>query len=241
MRKWFFPVVTMLLLWSYSYCSAESLKINTSIKPPFSTEQGSGFFDLLIAELSARVGVHIELARLPAERALQMVNDGLSDGDLPRISGLSSTYPDLIEVKEPVIDYHFVAFKHKEYKSKSVCWEKLKDKNVGFIIGWKIYEKKVSTSASVTRVSSPAQLFKVLNSRRIDVALYERYAGRYQIQSQNYLELEECKYVLAVRPMHIYLNKKHEKLADVFSEELKEMKNDGSWDKIALRTLKRSS
>ena len=216
------------------------LKINTSIKPPFSTEQENGFFDLLLAELFTRTGIQIDLIRLPPERALQMANEGLSDGEIPRISGLSSMYPNLIEIEEPVINYYFVAFKHKDDEPLELCWEKLAGKSVGFVIGWKIYENNVPKSAIITRVTSPAQLFKLLDAKRISLALYERYAGRHLIEANNYKNFEECNQPLAVRPMHLYLNKKHQNLAGVLSKELKEMKRDGSWQKIASLTLEKS-
>lgn len=239
MKSLLFALFSLIILQTSLCHGAENLKINTSIKPPFSTEEENGFFDILVNELFARLGFRVDLVRLPAERALQMANEGLSDGDIPRISGLSSLYPNLIEIEEPVVDYYFVAFSHKNLMPLEFCWEKMAGKRVGFIIGWKIYENLVPKSAKVIRVASPDQLLKLLEGKRIDVALYERYAGRYLIESNNYQGLEECSPPLAVRPMHLYLNKKHQNLAAPLSRELKKMKRDGSWQKIASFTLEK--
>ncbi len=232
------PVLFILIILQPLLChSYEILKINTSIKPPFSTEQENGFFDLLLNELFTRIGVQIDLVRLPAERALQMANEGLSDGDIPRISGLNTLYTNLIEVKEPIIDYYFVAFNHKSETPQELQWEKLAGKNVGFIIGWKIYESNVPKSANIIRIASPDQLFKLLDGNRIETALYERYAGRHLIKTYKYKGIEECSTPLAISPMYLYLNKKHQDLADILSKELKKMKIDGSWQRIAALTL----
>lgn len=234
-----FVLLTAIVAYTGSgWCSGrEELKINTSIKPPFSTAQKDGFFDLLIPELLGRAGVKVKLVRLPPERALQMANDGLSDGELPRIAGLEKKYPNLVQIAEPVIDYTFSAFSHKQDEPLSLCWKKLAGKSVGFIIGWKIYEKNVPATARVTKAKTPSQLFELLNSKRIEVALYERYAGKYIIKSNDYSNLEECKTPLAVRPMYLYMHNKHSDLSGLLSEELKKMKNDGSWQKIFSQTL----
>lgn len=72
---------------------AGPLKINTSIKPPFSTVELDGYVDLPIMELSARNRIAVALVRLPPERALRYANQGASDGDVPRIAGLSKPIP----------------------------------------------------------------------------------------------------------------------------------------------------
>lgn len=45
--------------------SAGTIKVNTSIKPPFSRADGTGFFDLIIKELGRRMNRNMELVRLP--------------------------------------------------------------------------------------------------------------------------------------------------------------------------------
>jgi len=215
--------------------SAETLKINTSIKPPFSTERQDGFFDLLLPELFARVGVQIELIRLTSERALKMADEGISDGEVPRIGGLTALYPNLLQVPEPIIDYNFVAFMRKP-ASTDMSWEKMKGKNVGLIIGWKIYEANVPESALITKVTSQPQLLEMLNSARIQIALYERYAGNYQIATNHY-ELEEARPPLAVHPMYLYLHQRNAKLVEPLAEALRQLKQDGTWQKIATETL----
>lgn len=218
------------------YCNAV-LKINTSIKPPFSTEDERGFFDLLLKELFKRVDLGVELVRLPAERALQMADEGYSDGEVPRIAGLGKRYPNLIEIGEPVIHYNFVAFTHDGLDMNGCSWEKLSGKEVGYIIGWKIYEKNVPHTATIVRVSQPSQLIELIHGRRIDVGLYERYAGWHLIRANGYTNIVECSKPLAVRPMHLYLHRRHLEIADRVALALKEMKKDGSWQYIFSNTL----
>lgn len=236
MRRKSWVLVWMLMLALCIPAGAETLKINTSIKPPFSTAAQDGFFDRLLSELFGRIGVDFELIRLPTERALQMANDGFSDADLPRISGLEKKYQNLIEVPEPVIDYNFVAFM-REPTWQDISWQKLKKQRVGLIIGWKIYEKNVPLSAERTLANSPQQLFQLLSHDRVRVALYERYAGKYLVKTSGLKKIVEAQPPLAVRPMHIYLNRKNEALSEIISAELRKMKADGSWQQIVNETL----
>ena len=176
------------------------------------------------------------MIRLPAERALQMADDGYSDGDVPRIGGLSKQYPHLVAVPEPVIDYNFVAFARKP-AAQQMDWQLLAGRNVGIIIGWKIYEENVPGTAQVTRVAAPGQLLDLLSAERIDFALYERYAGYHLLKSHDYADLVECSPPLAVRPMFLYLHKKHAELIKPLAIELRRMKEDGSWQRLAAQTL----
>ncbi|BBO72041.1 hypothetical protein DSCA_59710 [Desulfosarcina alkanivorans] len=67
--------------------------------------------------------------------------------------------------------------------------------------------------------------------------LYERYAGHYLIQSSGFRNIYECSPPLAVRPMFLYLNKKHAALVPRIAKTLKEMKADGTLKAIRSKTL----
>lgn len=215
------------------------IRINTSIKPPFSTSNETGFFDLLVKELGKRLGQAVELVRLPPERALYSLNNGLSDAELPRIAGLETTYPNIIRVDEPLLDYNFVAFIRGT--SSDVCgeWDDLSGHRVGYLVGWKIFEANVPRQASVSKLTKPPLLFRMLEEGRIEAALYERYAGRDQIAKGGFPDLNECPTPLAVRPMYMYLNKGHAELVPRVSEVLRQMKADGTYDRIVKETLEK--
>ncbi|WP_163832136.1 substrate-binding periplasmic protein [Spartinivicinus ruber] len=225
-----------LIAFSNPINGASLFKVNTSIKPPFSTEDQKGFFDYLLKELFNRLDIKVELIRLPAERALHMANDGVSDGEIPRIAGLQKKYQNLIQVPESVIDYHFVGFMRQPVIT-DMKWGSLKSVKVGMIIGWKIYENNVPPSAEITKVSSPKQLMQMANYGRVDIALYERYAGRYIIKHHHFKLLAESKPPLAIKPMFLYVHNKHKAIVNLLAKALRKMKTDGTWHKIANDTL----
>ena len=228
-------LVLSVCLWVTPAVAEPSLKVNTSIKPPFSTEEQTGFFDLLIEELGKRINCGFILVRQPAARALISVNEGLSDAELPRIAGLQKKYPNLVQVEEKIIDYNFVAFTRADIRVKS--WDDLADKKVGYLIGWKIFENNVPQTANVTKLQKPRLLFDMLDSGRLDVALYEKYAGLRNIREHEHHSVVESDTPLAVKPMYMYLHKSHAGLAPLLAQALKDMKADGTYQRIAKQTL----
>jgi len=59
---------------------------------------------VVLREAYRRLGYKLEIRALPAERALLMSNEGDLDGESQRISGLSTSYPNLIQVLPAVSD-----------------------------------------------------------------------------------------------------------------------------------------
>ncbi|MGL1863622.1 MAG: transporter substrate-binding domain-containing protein [Pseudodesulfovibrio sp.] len=228
-------LVLSVCLWVPPAVAGPSLKVNTSIKPPFSTEEETGFFDLLIEELGKRINCGFILVRQPAARALISVNEGLSDAELPRIAGLQKKYPNLVQVEEKIIDYNFVAFTRAGIRVKS--WDDLAGKKVGYLIGWKIFETNVPQTANVIKLQKPHLLFDMLDSGRLDVALYEKHAGLRNIREDGHSSVIESDTPLAVRPMYMYLHKSHAGLVPLLAQALKDMKADGTYQRIAKQTL----
>ncbi|SOB59033.1 conserved exported protein of unknown function [Pseudodesulfovibrio profundus] len=210
--------------------NAGALQVNTSIKPPFSTVDETGCIDQLLKELGKRLDQQINLVRLPPERALIVINEGKSDMELPRIAGLEKKYPNLVMVPEKVLDYHFVAFSRT--KTKYDSWDDLKGMRVGYIIGWKIFEKNVPPEADVTKLRQPLQLMEMLEQGRIDVALYERAAGQHIIHEKGFTTIETFCTPLADRPMYLYMHNKHADIVPVVASHLRAMKEDGTYSKI---------
>ena len=86
------------------------LSINTTTEAPFTTASRNGFLDIVVAEVFKRQGLNYKLVKLPAERGLRNVNQGIDDGDLTRIKGLERIYPNLVRVPEKLLYWEFAAF-----------------------------------------------------------------------------------------------------------------------------------
>ena len=76
------------------------LVLNDINEPPYTNTERTGFLDIIATEAFRRAGLELRLVKLPAERALLLANNGIEDGDLTRIPGLETQYPNLIRVPQ---------------------------------------------------------------------------------------------------------------------------------------------
>jgi len=212
------------------------LTMNTAAVPPLSTEFNDGFIDQLAIEAMSRIHMKLNIVHLPAERSLQDANNGVHDGELLRVPGLEKTYPNILPVKEKLMDLKFVAFS-RNVKQLNNGWEGLKPYSVAFMNGWKILETNVPKGVEVTKVNSHSQLFNLLDINRVDIVIYERWGGLRLVQDLNIANVHLIKPALATTSMHMYLNKKYSSLIPKLNRALKMMKNDGTYSKIYEQTL----
>lgn len=237
MKCKFSIVISCLFIVSNSILAQPIISINTTGNPPLNTPEKTGFMDIISREAFKRIGYTLETVKLPAERGLRNTNAGIEDGEMSRIKGMEKLYPNLIRVPEKIMDWNFVVFSQKPINLEK-GWSSLSDKNLTYINGWKILEKNVPSSASVTRARSAKQMFVLFDNKRIDYIIYELWGGLLLSKSMNLKTLKLQHPPLATREMFIYLHKKHKKLVPQLAEALKQMKQDGQYDEIMNKILR---
>ncbi len=227
--------VLMLLAVVTAHAAPRVLVLNTTGLPPINTPDQRGFLDLVVGEALSRMGMRLRTVRLPAERGLMNANAGIEDGEMSRIAGLERLYPNLVRVPEKVFDWDFVAFARRPIRLDR-GWASLKSYSVGIITGWKIYEINVPPGTWVVKVRGPDQLFRLLQRGRVDIILYEKWNGRYRIQRarRSVIMLHPR---LARRAMFIYLHKRHRALVPRLAAVLREMKRDGTYQRLYRRLI----
>lgn len=217
--------------------SAEKLVISTGLQPPLvSSENRPGFLDTLAKEAFARLGIELDVVVVPAERALINSNKGIDDGNLLRIKGLEKRYPNLIRVPEKMMNSEFVGYAITQIPM-APGWQRLKGQIVSFPKGWKIFENNTKQAAKVEMVRDPVQMFRLLKNSKVDIALYEKWQGIVQARKAQLNEFLVLDPAFIELEMFMYLNNKHAKLVPKLAKTLKEMKADGTYQKIYQRTL----
>jgi len=225
------------LIFAPSFAFSETrFVINSENFPPFSNSARTGFEDLIAKELYGRLGISIRINHLPAERALRVANEGVEDGILSRIGGMTKNYPNLIQLDEPTLVREFIAFSKKK-DLKISGWEDLKPYNVGIITGWKIMEWNIKDVKSLTRVKDAKNLFKLLVNDRVDIIAFARWPGLQQIKDLGLKTVWVIENPLATKEMFFYVHKKHKKLIPLLNAALRAMKRDGTYQKIYARTV----
>jgi polar amino acid transport system substrate-binding protein len=234
--KFTFPLLLAgaLLVMAGTACGTETpvpvLVMNDTNEPPFTTPDGQGFLDAVVGEAFRRAGVQLRVVKFPAERGLINANEGIEDGDLTRIAGLDSQYPNLIRVPEKLIDWEFTAFSKKT--ALPARWDVLRTRPIGHIRGWKIYEKQLVGAPVVITSDDSTQMFRQLQLDRIEVALYERWLGLSLLKRQGIQGVHPLEPSLAKREMFIYLNKRHAALVPKIAEALRAIKVEGLYDRL---------
>ncbi len=206
------------------------LVLNDTNEPPFTTPDGRGFLDAVAGEAFRRAGVRLKLVKLPAERGLINANAGVEDGDLTRIAGLESQYPNLIRVPEPLAVWEFAAF--GTHRGQPAVWEALRARPAGLIRGWKIYEREFADAPHVITAEDSTQLFRQLQRGRIEVAMFERWQGLARIRRERLQGIHVLDPPLAHRDMYIYLHKRHAALVPRLADALRDIKAEGLYDRL---------
>jgi polar amino acid transport system substrate-binding protein len=186
----------------------------------------------LSKEAFRRIGVDFKLVSLPSERSLHSVNLGEVDGEGLRIAGLSDQYSNLVQVPERYIGISFVAFARDATIRLDQGWDSLKPQRVAFINGWKMFEANASGARSVSKVDKPEQMFLMLDGGRVDLALYTLADGVALARSMGLGAIAPIAPALKDVDMYLYLNRKHEALVPRLARALREMKADGSYNRI---------
>ncbi len=212
------------------------ITLNAVGDPPLNDELMQGFMDRVAQEAFKRIGINLHTIRLPAERGLINANEGISDGEMGRIAGLQTIYPNLIQVPESIMNWEFVVI-GSDAVNFNGDWQDLIGKTVAIINGWKILETNIPKQVQVVKVKNPQLLFDLLQRKRTDLIIYERWGGTMRLKKIAMREMELKLPALAIREMYIYLNKKHQPLVERLAQALRAMKIDGSYEKIMRQTL----
>lgn len=200
-----------------------SLVLATADTPPFSTPDNNGIYDRLVLEAFRQIGVGVRVEHFPSGRSLAMAVNGTVDGEYGRISGMEAEFPSLVMVDEKLADHSFSAFS-LDPELRIDGWDDLKDYHVGYINGWQIMEENVVSAKSVTKVADVKALFSVLLAGRVDVVLYSKRRGEYYLSEHALRTVHVLEPPLAERGMYLYLNRRHEELAQPLAEALRRIK-----------------
>lgn len=228
----FFTVLFLLVaIFPAASSAAEQLRINCTVHSP--TEV---LFVNLVDEIARRANLTIRWQTPPVGRSLLNVNEGMDDGDGPRIEGLEKQYPNMIRVPEPFGHFNFSAFA-KDPEIKLDSWESLADYNVAYITGWKIFDINVKQAKSIVKVGNKTQLFNLLHKDRTDLVLITRLAGLDTISKMGLSGIHCLEPPLVSTPMFLYLHKKHTPLITKLADLLRQIKEDGTYAELEARVL----
>ncbi len=217
---------------------AEPFRLNSTLSAPLGTPARDGFLDQVVTEMLHRVGYTPLFEFLHEERGLQALNQGLDDGNLPRVAGLEALYPNIRQVPGAVMEFHFQLFS-QDPNIEISGWSNLKNYAVAYVTGWKILEQNVH-ALSVTTVATSQQLFELLAQGRTQLIIYEKWQGLELVEQNGWQhQIHALEPPLITKDVFLYVHKSFEPLVPRLAKALKAMKQDGNYDSIKERTLGR--
>lgn len=206
----------------------KTLWISASNAPPYTTPTKDGFEDRLIREVFRRLDIDVRIYDVPSERGLTQLNEGHDDGTLARNPGMSARYPNMVQFSEKALDREYLAYT-KRTDLKVNGWNSLAGYKIGIVKGWKILEQNITSAGELISLRDGAQLFRVLDENRIDLAVFNRWGGLYLLRELGIKDVRALEPPLARREVFFYLHQRHADLAVRASEILREIKQDGTY------------
>ncbi len=218
-----FITIFMISIFAGTLQAQQSLRINSTIHSP-----SEAIFVKNLEEVFKRLGIQMIRQTPPVGRALLNVNEGIDDGDGPRLKLIEGLFPNMIRVPESFGNFHFVAFSNS-VTVKTSSWESLVPYHIAYIHGWKLFDAHVVGAKSVTKVKNAELLFKLLQKKRTELVLTSLVSGLSYIQESNLQGIELMEPSLLIEPKFLFLHKKHKDLVPRIASTLREMKKDGTY------------
>lgn len=213
------------------------LTLNTADSAPYSREDDSGFYDVLLRSMFADQNVSIKINHLSSARSINNVNDGIDAGEYARTKGLQSRFKNLVMLDEKLVDFSFTVFSKDPDFSVDNGWNSFEKYNVAYINGWRILEKNVGKTKSLLTVSNQKELFALLAGGRVDLVIYEKWRGIHYLKQAGITGIFAATPALATRGMYLYLNKSYQHLIPGLKKSLRKLKQSGRYDEILAQTL----
>ncbi|WP_229506609.1 ABC transporter substrate-binding protein [Massilia sp. BJB1822] len=194
------------------------------------TDPATDIAEQVLREAYRRMGMNLDVVRLPAERALVSANDGMMDGELYRKIGIERDYPNLMIVPVPLLTYEIVIF---TLGTSFVVngWESLRPFTIGFIRGIKIVEQNTQ-GMHIEPVATMMQALQKMTMGRTDVVVGNRVSGLAMAKTLKLADIRVLQPPLATFPVFHYLHKKHEALIPKLSAVLQQMQKDKVIERI---------
>ena len=225
----------VLIITTFQNTLATETLVFTGIKGAVNSEIGMD----VLRKAYSKLGIKIKYRPLPGERALRVANSGKVDGEVFRIANVQKRYKNLIQVPTQINTLPAVAYtKNKEIKIDG--WASLKPYRIGIQVGIKFAERG-TRAMNPTRVDTNEQLFKMLDSGRIDIAIAAQTNGLKAIKKIKAKQIYSLAPPIDEFPLYHYLHKKNSHLVKKLNAILIKMTQQGEVKAIRDRYLKKLS
>ncbi len=174
----------------------------------------------ILAEILKSADINIKVNPMPPACAREENLKMAVDGEIARISSYLDKNPSLKRV-DPAYYYLATAVFCLEPKKNSFkAKDDLKNLTVATIRGVAHSDSVLVGHPKVLNVDSAHQMFELLNSKRVDIAIDTLINGQKIISDKKFNKISVCG-IIAKHDLHVYLNKRSESHYDLISKSIK--------------------
>jgi polar amino acid transport system substrate-binding protein len=188
----------------------------------------------IISDLYKRAGVEVNVQPLPAARANAVAKAGEKDGEVGRIQAYADRNPELTKVEPAYYYITTTAFAKSDKGIKVATRDDLKKFKVGIIRGVAHTTAATEGHPALSTVNDADQLYQMLDSGRIDIALDAGVNGPYTVKK---LGLKDIVAVgdLARLDLFTILHSGKKDVGAKVAATIKTLKDSGELDKLVKR------
>ncbi|OUS39781.1 hypothetical protein A9R01_00260 ['Osedax' symbiont bacterium Rs2_46_30_T18] len=182
--------------------------------------------ELVLIEAYEKIGVKVEVLRVPSKRSLTMSNSGQSDGEVHRIKSITQKFTNLVQSPVSINHVEIVAF--SKYPGTIINnEEELASYSIVYHKGAVVFEKLTAGFPHVKTVSISKQGLMMLANDRAEIFLGDSLSGPATVRENNI----QGVYMLSppVKTIHMYhcLNTNKSYLIPQITQVLKAMEASG--------------
>ncbi|MFA6020684.1 MAG: hypothetical protein WC722_10530 [Rhodospirillales bacterium] len=189
----------------------------------------------IVSSAFHRIALDVLFKPLPPERALQDANKGETAGDIARIAGIEKQYANLVMVPEPLLNFDTLAFT-TGLSFKVDGWESLRPYRLCVLRAMKLAEQGTEGMDRILGNDS-SQIILMLRAGRCDVGIFAHYIWP-EVDRLQAGPLRMLEPPISSLPLYLYLNKSQAALGPRLAEALRQMRRDGSTDRIIMDAQK---
>lgn len=192
----------------------------------------------VLKEAYSKIGISIEIALLPGERALKESSEGRTDGEVYRIFEVGETYPTLIRVPTPIYYIEPSVFSRKYDFTVTDC-SALNNYTLGIVRGVKHAELCTQGMSNVQIFPYNKVMLELLDADKIDMVIISKISGLLMVKELNIKTIYPLSPPLSRRYVYHYLHEKNKNLVPKINKVLIGMKKSGELAELREKAIEK--
>ncbi len=219
----------------YSFSQAKLQKNTIDKKYEFASiqyliEQEVG--RLVLTQIYKNLGIEISITPLPAHRAQHTVRTGHKSGEIMRIWSYGEVNKTTIRVPTPYYVAQTMPFILKGKSINISNKEELKPYRVAKVRGVKHTDHITAGLDNVYETNSTKNMFKLLMTGKVDVALTSTLDGNTVIAREGFDSITALANPLATLPVYHYIHESEKHLVSIVDKEIIRLQKNGELAKM---------